>query len=512
MTTTAPVLYVHPAKQDVDLYDQVPAEQLGRPYGLIPMGVPALVNLLRENGIDVRGVNFPMEKRMRPNFSLRQWLRSQKGARIILIDLHWYEHSYGAISVAKVCKEVLPDAWTVIGGLTASAFASEIMRDHPEVDFIIRGDAEKPLLHLARRLLEVDGPGAAPKLDDIPNLSYRVAGELRENERTYCAGPEDFAALNFIDIDFMDHEEAYYVHEYLVIDMEVARRASQGADVAAYRGRWLTTARGCNYSCSYCGGARMAHAAIAGRKGLVVVPPETIISQIKHLLDHGVIQVSFSYDLGDLGESYWRTLFRMLRKEGIKIGLYNEFFQLPPQGFMKDYVRTADMEHSCLALNPYSGSEKVRRLNGKRYGDTELIHALDELNYYNIPIIVYFSLNLPGEDEQANRESVELGKRIFETYPSKLLKILNSCHTVEPFSPMVMHPENYGVKVEWSGFKDWYTYCRETQLALPGSRTGEWRGFHTLNLGERSIEAMADAWDAARAGREASWWPLPPSW
>ena len=46
----ADVLYIHPPKQDIDFYEQnQPARdgQMGRPYGLIPMGVPALVNVLR---------------------------------------------------------------------------------------------------------------------------------------------------------------------------------------------------------------------------------------------------------------------------------------------------------------------------------------------------------------------------------------------------------------------------------------------------------------------------------
>ncbi len=511
-------LYIHPAKQAVDLYDTPASKKFGRPYGLIPMGVPALVNILRDNGIEVRGVNFPMEKRLDSRFDLRAWLHYHRGARMVLIDLHWYEHSYGAISVARIVKQVLPDAWVVIGGLTASAFAEEILTDFPSVDFVIRGDAERPLLTLAQALVasEVgatdEDADAHLNLSDVPNLSYRRRGKVVENPRTYCATPEDFAEFNFIDLDWLHREDSYYVHEYLVIDMELAHQASEGADISQYRGRWLTTARGCDFECSYCGGARSAHEAIAGRKGIVPVPVETIVNQIKHLMEHDVIQVCFSYDLAAMGKRYWRTLFRTLRKEGIKIGLYNEFFQLPPAGFMKEFVRTADMEHSSLALNPYSGSDRVRRLNGKRYDVPQLLNALDELNLYDIPIIVYFSLNLPGEDEEAVQETIDLARSIYDQYPHSRLKILNSCHTVEPLSPMEQRPERYGVEVHWHTFRDWYDYCRNTQFQLPGSRTGEWRGFKLLPPEDRSVEAMADAWDAERQGRDDCWWPIPPSW
>ena len=511
-------LYIHPAKQAVDLYDTPAQKQFGRPYGLIPMGVPALVNLLRDNGIEVRGVNFPMEKRLDPSFNLRAWLHHHAEAQLVLIDLHWYEHCYGAISVAEVVKQVLPHAWVVIGGLTSSVFAEEILRDFPVIDFVIRGDAERPLSALAQVLVDSGVVATDERKDSrldlstIPNLSYRRRGKVVENPRTYCATPEDFAEFNFVDLDWLRREDSYYVHEYLVIDMDVAHRASEGDDVSEYRGRWLTTARGCDFECSYCGGARSAHEAIAGRKGIVPVPVETIVTQIKRLIEHDVIQVCFSYDLAAMGKAYWRTLFRTLRKEGIKIGLYNEFFQLPPSGFMKEFVRTADMKHSSVALNPYSGSDRVRRLNGKRYNAAQLFNALDELNLYDIAIIVYFSLNLPGEDEEAVQETIDLAKSIYDHYPHSRLKILNSCHTVEPLSPMVQRPERYGVEVHWHTFQDWYEYCRKTQFQLPGSRTGEWRGFNLLTPADRSVEAMADAWDAERQGRDDCWWPIPPSW
>lgn len=504
-------LYIHPAKQAVELYDTPIRRRFGRPYGLIPMGVPALMNLLQDNGIPVRGINFPMEKRINLDFSLADWLSNNRQAKMVLIDLHWYEHCYGAINVAQFVKQVLPDVWVVIGGLTASAFASEIVRDYPEVDFVLRGDAEVPLLTLAKALFAEDRAGTVPDLTHVPNLTYRRNGQVVENPRTYCSVSEDFAKYNFIDLDWLDHQDDYFVHEYLVIDMQLAEDARQGKDVSKYRGRWITTARGCDFECSYCGGAKSAHKAIAGRQGVVPVPVETIVNQIKRLVEHDVIQVCFSYDLAALGERYWKELFRSLRREGIKIGLYNEFFQLPPAGFMRDFVRTADMEHTSVALNPYSGSERVRRLNGKHYGVTELLNALDEVNMFNVPVIVYFSLNLPGEDEAALQQTIDLAQIIYDTYPHSKLKILNSCHTVEPLSPMEQRPGRYGVEVQWHTFKDWYEYCRNTQVQLPGARTGEWRGFDVIAPAERSIEAMADAWDAAAENKPA-WWPIPPSW
>jgi hypothetical protein len=487
------VLYIHPAKQEVG-YDPRQAT-MGRPYGLMPVGVAALVNVLRENGIAVTGLNYPMETKLNPAFDLAGWLKKRPGVRVILIDMHWYEHCYGAISVARTCKEVLPKAWTVIGGLTASGFAREILAEFPEVDFVIRGDAERPLLELAQRLLQggartSGGASTAPLLEGVPNLSYRDGGRIVENEQTYTAATEDLDQLNFVDIDFLEHHDQYYVHEYIVSDLQRVRATE---DTSGYRGRWLCNARGCKYECSYCGGCHSAHQALAGRRG-------------------GVIQASLSYDLAELGEAYWREFLSGLRDRGVRIGLYNEFFQLPDRRFIAEFAESVNREHSCVALSPLSGSEKVRRLNGKFYSDEELFMVLSNLEQYRISVFCYFSLNLPGENEQTMQESVDLAERIYQFYPPTLLKILTSSHTMDPLSPMSVRPAKYGIDVSMSSFMDYYAYCRDTQLAAVEARGEAHRGFVPSDPGARSLETMADVWDRARQGRESSWWPVPPGW
>ena len=61
------VLYIHPAKQGIELnYDS----KAGRAYGVIPVGLPALINLLRANGIEVKGISYPLERQLNPGFQL----------------------------------------------------------------------------------------------------------------------------------------------------------------------------------------------------------------------------------------------------------------------------------------------------------------------------------------------------------------------------------------------------------------------------------------------------------
>jgi len=358
-------------------------------------------------------------------------------------------------------------------------------------------------------LQEGSRAGRRLNLSDIPNLSYREGGDIVENALAYCATTADLDVLNFVDVDFLEHHEQYGVHEYIVTDLERARRA---LEVNPFRGRWLCTARGCRYECSYCGGCRSAHETLAGRKGIVTRTPARVVDDLRRLGKTGSIQASLSYDIAELGEAYWQEFFSLLRDSGVRIGLYNELFQLPKPEFVEEFVRSVDMAHSCLALSPLSGSEAIRRLNGKQFSNKELFDVLDLLSRRNVPIFVYFSLNLPGEDDRAIQETVGLAGRIYEFYPPSLLKILNSCHTIDPFSPMSLHPERFVIEVSMRTFMDYYAYCRDTQLVSPESRTEMHRGFKPAGSGARALEAMAEAWDAARRGRESSWWPIPPGW
>ena len=499
----ADVLYIHPSKQGLTLRND--HQTMGRPYGLMPIGVVGLVNLLRQNGITVRGINLPLEQALNHAFDLRQWLADQRRARIVLLDLHWYEHSFGAIDLARVCREVLPEVWTVLGGLTASAFAREILEKHPAVDIIVRGDAEQPLLQLVKRLLEhTRSEAGAADLYGIGNLSYRDGEKLVETPLTYCAAREDLDRLDFTDLSFLEHERQYCVTQYVLTGL------IEKGDPLSISGHWLCIARGCHYECSFCGGCRTAHRALAGRDMPVTRSPARVADDLQRLETKGVLQAGLSFDLSELGEDYWRALFAEMDRLGVKIGLYNEFFQLPTDAFLGEFVRRVEMPHTCLAFSPLSGSELVRRVNGKRYSNEQLFHTLELCKKHGLPILVYFSLNLPGENEQTLEETLALAQRVCAYYPPHLIRMLNTLHTLDPSSPMSRRPGSFGIEASMSTFADYYHYCALTSVANPEARLGAHRGFGTEE--RRSLIEMAKRWDDFARGREPSVLPLPTSW
>jgi hypothetical protein len=244
----------------------------------------------------------------------------------------------------------------------------------------------------------------------------------------------------------------------------------------------------------------------------VIRSPQAVVHEIQQLQNAGVIQASLSYDIAELGDAYWQEFFNLMKERQVNIGLYDEFFQLPQPEFIHEFARCAHMPHSCLALSPLSGNIHVRRLNGKMFNNDELLDTLEILDQHNANIFVYFSLNLPGETEDTFHETVDLANLIYDFYPASRLKILNTIHTIDPLSPMNLHPEKFGIKCDMSSFMDYYKYCESTQFALPDAKTGHLRGFKPAEPKKHHLENMVQIWDAQRKGKETSWWPIPPSW
>jgi len=485
------VVYIHPAKQEVGArYDQyIPSP----PYLFMPVGVIGLANLLREQGLSVKGLNLPLELILDPTFDLRAWMEGQRPQRLVMIDLHWYEHSFGALDVARLCKQLYPEVPVLLGGITASIFAREILERFPEVDFIIRGDAEVPLL----RLMAGDRPGS------IPNLTYRDNGTVAENRLSYCADVKGLDALDFVITEFLEHHKSYASMQY------------SGAGVIrddSLRGHWLSIGRGCTFDCSFCGGGKAAHQRFAGRRGLVLRSVEKVIEDIERLAERSIHQVSFSIDPAIIGPQYWRPLFEGLQRRGVRVGLYNEFFQLPSDEFLQLFTETADLSHSEVAVTLLSGDEKVRRLNGKFFSNRRLFQVLSWLRRYRIPVFIYFSTNLPGETERSFRQTLRLARQIIRYYPTELLRMHNMCHTLDPLSPMSLSPGEYGITTEMHRFMDYYRYCQRTAYARPDVARGNWRGFEAIGRRQGEVEAIAREWDAFCAGQDARCYRVPQGW
>lgn len=179
------VLYIHP-----------PALNNKAEYLYIPTGIIGLLNLLSDKGFEVVGVNIPLEKLIDQTFSIESYLRSID-AKITMIDLHWSVHSYDALNIAKYVKSINPNTKTILGGYTASLFATEIMSKFKYIDYIIYGDAEKPLCELVSSIVKNK---SEKDLKNIPNIIYRSKECVKRSNSIWHMTKFYFNQLNYGEI------------------------------------------------------------------------------------------------------------------------------------------------------------------------------------------------------------------------------------------------------------------------------------------------------------------------
>ncbi len=457
------VLYLHPTPYG-------PGANPRRPrFPVLPVGAAGLMNLLCQQGLRVAGLNLPVEEMLEPGFSLDAWLRARPPAALALLDLHWAEHALGACEAARRVRRTWPETRVVAGGLTATLFARQLLEACPAFDAVICGDGEPALPGLVRAVIE----GRIWPPPAVPNLWTRAGAPSRQE----AASREQLDALDFADLEFLEDAEAY---QRLVYSFPPGGQAS-GA-----RGSWLPNGRGCPLDCSFCGGGRETPRRRA---------PEALVRDLRQLAHQGVDQACLNLDPDVLGGDHRRAFLERWAAEGPRIGLYLESFQLPSRALADGLARCADAACSELAISPLSGDERIRRRHGKRFSDVQLLLALDLLAERNIPCSIFFSLNLPGEDERSLELTMALAERLAQR--PQPLRVANLCHALDPGSPMAREPRRHGIeRLCLRSFGDWLARGRRAREgSLRCEREEDW-GFV---VGGRDLGAMAARWDGLAA-------------
>ena len=169
----------------------------------LPMGLLALADRLHRSGLSTQVVHLGIEWIEDKAFSILSYLR-ETNPRIVALDLHWHHQSYDVMEMVKQIKAAFPQTYILLGGITASFFHEEIMKTFPEVDGIIRGEAEEPLAELAQAIQE-------GQIDffSVPNLTWRRRKKILVNPLSYVATEEDLNRLCFTHFNLLKNYPTY---------------------------------------------------------------------------------------------------------------------------------------------------------------------------------------------------------------------------------------------------------------------------------------------------------------
>jgi len=455
-----------------------------RPYGdymtanLLPMGTWALADLATRHGYTTEILHLGLEWIERGNFSPMNYLEG-KEVSAVAIPLHWHQQSYDVLKTADEIRRRRPNVFIFLGGYTASFFHREILDAFPQIDAVIRGDAEVPLVALMKTVI-----GERP-LRDIPNLTWRDGEKITENPISYVASEKDLENASYANLGLLRDKETY------IRSMGIPFVWAKGLSKDENRRRFhlgpplfpLTIGRGCLGNCTWCGGGAEAQLLINGRKGVVFRTPEKVADTVAEALEWGYEMIHIAFDPGKEGKRYYQELFPLLRQRGLRVKCYFESFSLPSEDLLKEFHATFDIDGSILALSPESGDEGIRNRNKSfAYSNEELLATIAQAERMGIRVDIFFAMGIPGEKYSDLTQTAALRREIRKRFKN-IGRIWVSPISLEPASPWHLHPEAFGIISARRTFADFY------RASSPG---GTGLGYHIPHyLGNgRSLNAQ----------------------
>lgn len=285
-----------------------------------------------------------------------------------------------ALRVAELVRTE-SHALTILGGAHATAVPLSLLA-HSEVDFVVVGEGERPLVELLRMLIS-EGEEREVELRSVPGLAYRV------RETVHLNSPAESLPIELLpEPDFRD----FAVDRY------------------CYRGRpiaQLITSRGCPYRCSFC----TVHSGFGSRYR--VRPVETVLDEMQRRFDRGFRVFDFEDD---------NLTFHLERMKELCRGIIERFpgkLELVAMNGISHH----NLDNETLQLMRQAGFRQLNLslvsadpavLDGFRrpHSVERLVEVVEEGHRLGFEIVCYQILGLPYESLDSMIETLALLARL----------------------------------------------------------------------------------------------------
>ncbi len=463
-------LLIHPAKETtyygpLNIYGSC---------NRMAMGVLALADLAVRKGFAVRVLHTGIERVLDPSFDIATVLR-QRQPRAVGLSIHFHHSLVDAVRLIREIRSACPDTFIFAGGFTATWFASELLETVSELDGVIRGDSETPLLELLAAL-----PHGG--LDQVDNLLWRRDGSVVDNGQAYVVTDAILNDLSYTRFDLLDHGEQYRLMPKAYIRTHLPAAPTRWMNRIISRQRtyffWgLPVGRGCPYRCFYCGGGARAQRLINRRRGVVLRDPDRVVETMQELKQMGFNGAYVSFDPHAESHPYYIELFRRMREARLDFDWLFSAWQLPSEAFLDAFAETMGVR-SAFLISPETGSEKLRKQSRSNFfTNDELLTALTSADRRGIRTTIFFCIGLPGETMAEFEETLALRDRILSECEHATVEAFMI--EIEPGSPWFLDPEKYGITLSRRTLADFLEqearprYSSMTSLGYTSSFFGE---------------------------------------
>lgn len=338
------------------------------PLALLVMGT--CLKQLRQQGApiawSVLDLDLLIKKGQLPDeesfFALAGQLILEREPDMLMFTVHGPNH----ILVLKLAEQIKRkrSCLIVVGGVGPSLKSREALERSPQIDIIVKGEAEPVLPGLVTALT---GNG---DLGGVPSLVYRQNGVVCENPRQHLPLEHPIPAPDYSLIRLAEYIEHNRTHPYVDPGFVL-----------------IESGRGCSYGCSFCAPSKMWQRRVRYR------PIPEIIEEMHWLADQGGTFSFFTQD--NLDRRFLQELSTQLlsRQRRIAWGCYSRLDKLPPESAQLLAQAGCKIIFTGLETTSPSAQKQIR----KQIDADATYEKLLEFNRHGIRFIGSFIAGFDGE-------------------------------------------------------------------------------------------------------------------
>ena len=435
------------------------------------MGTLSIAEELDRAGLSTRVLHLGVEKQLDPSFSLIEYVR-QHQVRVVAFALHWHPQTFDVLEAARQLHAAEPGVFIVLGGLTATCFATEILASHPAVHAVIRGEAERPL----RQLVE------GTPLAEVENLSWRDGAILRDNPQTYLTSGADMDASTFGAWHLVEHAAQVLSQSWRHMwDARLRGRLAPPTEPTLFG---AALGRGCLGTCTWCAGSYGPMRAATGRKKTAWRAAERVAETFEAARAAGAKRIYTCFDPHPRRADELLTLLDVLGALNPKVSLDFECFGLPSPELVRAFHANLDPS-STLIVSPECADEAVRKQHRAfPFSNADLYAMLEQMGQLGMRSDLYYILGLPGEDRAGIAATRDMQADLSRRFPA-VRKQFTWPLEMEPGAPWHRDPARFGLTLRHSSLADFYEAHRQPNFSL---------GYDTAALKEAEILSLYHDW------------------
>lgn len=285
------------------------------------------------------------------------------------------------IVTVHLIAAVLPQAWLIVGGTGFSLFPERLMREIPDLDYGIIGEAEVSFPALLR---SIDSPPS------LPGLCWREGMKVKVSPPA-----TDFDMANYVPAN------------RLLLDPKLYQGINSYVPTIGIEAK-----RGCTLCCAYC-----VYPQLQGKR-LRCRLPAAVVDEMEALhKDYGIESFHFTDPVLNVPRGHLEGICEEILRRRLKIQW---------DGFMReDHLNEKNVALferagcECFSFSPDGLCQDSLDVLCKNLSEAEILKAASLVAQTDVVSVYHFMVNVPGETKATCEQGIRFVEQLYELHSKK---------------------------------------------------------------------------------------------